>query len=351
MAETSNIAVMAEKISDELFKYFKWERLIPRDMNFACHKGKQHQTGQSPKVTHPVDVVFKYTDPYSGTDIILNTDLKSYKSGSITPSSVRDAIYSLAMTIDCADGSDEWKTRYSMDSDDYEIRGMLFVYNHDGEYDKSFKDAFKPKVKGDRLVGGIKISNVPLREGQQLHIMEPLLIQYMRTIISDMDKLHRKGEFPESEYSFYYPDLLLNKLRGDTKNHPATIELISGPYMLIKHNEIKKYCEVDDCVKVRCKQGFIIYYNQKGENPMEFVYLFDLLRNLQLLRGDDKIRIRVAHREPFKDINSIYNTAKSIYINSLGGDSFKENVLKSIEFDVIEQTKDIFCTNDIGWRL
>lgn len=258
---------------------------------------------------------------------------------------------SLARTIDCADGSDEWRKRYALSSSNFEIRGLLFVYNHDGEYHQNFLDLFKPKIGAEgRLTGGIKIGNIPLREGQQLHVIEPLLIQYMRTIISDMDKLHREGLFPEKKYSFYYPDLLQHKLKGDTNEHPATIELISGPYIIIKHDEIKKWDEEKEQSTVRHGKGYVIYYNQTGETALEFIYLFDMLSNLQILRTNEyKIRIRVAHRSPFSDIRSSFQTAVEMYTHSLGGDEFKAEVLKSIDFEIVEQTKDIFSTNDIGW--
>ncbi|CAG9000630.1 MAG: hypothetical protein CENE_02630 [Candidatus Celerinatantimonas neptuna] len=351
MAETSNIAKMAEKISEDIFKWFKWEHVPIKDLNFACHKGEEHSSSTKDKKTHPVDTIFKYKDPYKGREIIFNTDLKSYQKNSITSSTLREAIWSLARTIDCADGSNEWHHRYALSSTNYEIRGLLFVYNHDGEYQKDFINLFKPKMgRRGKLAGGINIGNVPLREGQQIHIIEPLLIQYMRTVISDMDKLHREGSFPETSYSFYYPDLLLHKLKGDTQNHPATIELISGPYMIIKHDEIIKWNEKISKPDVRCGKGYVIYYNQTGETYLEFIYLFDMLSNLQILRTqENKIRIRVAHREPFNDIRSNFQTAINIYTDNLGGDEFKAEVLKSIEFEIIEQTKDVFSTNNIGW--
>ncbi|MEZ8649542.1 hypothetical protein [Vibrio casei] len=353
MAETSNIAAVAEKVSLDLFRWFKWEMIDAKDLNFKCHKGAKHKTSSQEKVTHPVDVVFKYLDPYKGKYVLFNTDLKSYAKGSITTTSVRDALVSLAYTIDCAEGSEEWRNRYALGLSDYDIRGMLFVYNHDGQYKTDFVDLFKAKVspKTGKLGGGINLSNIPLREGQQLHVIEPNIITYMRTVISDMDKLHREGSFPEKAYSFYYPDLLQHKLKGDTSKHPATIELICGPYMIVKHKAVTKWCEEKQVPQETYPQGYVIYYNQKGESPLDFIYLFDLLSNLQILRTkDERIRIRVAYKKPFDDITSSYETAVALYTQSLGGDEYKAGILSAIEFTIIEQTKDIFCTSDIGWK-
>lgn len=51
---------------------------------------------------------------------------------------MRNALVSLANSIDCAQGCKEWKERYSYKSGASEVRGMLFVYNHDGDFDQSF---------------------------------------------------------------------------------------------------------------------------------------------------------------------------------------------------------------------
>lgn len=44
------------------------------------------------------------------------------------------------------------KTRYSLTQEDLEIRGMLFVYNHDGGWDNTFYDIFYGKKAQKNLV-------------------------------------------------------------------------------------------------------------------------------------------------------------------------------------------------------
>ncbi|ENE5100266.1 hypothetical protein ABNJ98_003157, partial [Enterobacter hormaechei] len=73
--ETQNISEMAEKISADLFKWFKWELVGATNENFPCMKSDQHKTKAG---KHPTDVVFSYKDPYLNRTIFLNTDLKSY---------------------------------------------------------------------------------------------------------------------------------------------------------------------------------------------------------------------------------------------------------------------------------
>jgi len=128
--ETAGIAELANKISKELFEWFKWERVPVLDQNFRCVKQEKHAPRKKTDHTHPVDVVFHYVDPYLGRRVLLNTDLKSYAKGSISASAIRSALRSLAQTIDCACVSEEWSGRYDLTNESLDVRGMLFVYNN-----------------------------------------------------------------------------------------------------------------------------------------------------------------------------------------------------------------------------
>nr|WP_315206710.1 hypothetical protein [uncultured Albidiferax sp.] len=79
MAETANIAAIAEKLSGELFAEFFWKRTGPMNENWACAKPDHHNVK-----THPSDVVFYYDEPYAKQRIYVNCDLKSYAKSSIT---------------------------------------------------------------------------------------------------------------------------------------------------------------------------------------------------------------------------------------------------------------------------
>lgn len=92
MAETANIAAMAERLSNELFSEFFWKRTGPMNANWACQKQQRHE-----KKTHPSDVVFYYDDPYSRHRVYVNCDLKSYAKSSITAPALRGALESLSM--------------------------------------------------------------------------------------------------------------------------------------------------------------------------------------------------------------------------------------------------------------
>lgn len=348
MSETASIADMADKVSRDIFRWFKWERLDLMDQNFSCRKPDKHAPKRE-NHTHPVDVLFHYVDPYINKRILLNTDLKSYAKRSITSDQVRKSLQSLAKTIDCARVSSEWRERYTLGSDQYEIRGLLFIYNHDGEYHKDFYDVFK-KDPNDKTKKPVRIESIPIIKGQQIHIVEPQTINYLATVISDMNKLHQERSFPEKNYYFHYPDLHLHKANGNRSDRPATIEMLCSPYLIIEHDEIKKLNEATGVVEVCYPKGFVVYYNKPGSDVNEFIYLFDTLSKCQILDDKVNIRIRVANSKYNHDIHSVFKRAIISYAQGWGFDNYKKARLEEIEIDVIETSKTVFSPVEIGWR-
>lgn len=352
--ETSGIAELAEKASKDLFDWFKWERVPLYDQNFKCLKQQKHAPRKKSDHTHPVDVVFTYIDPYLGRRIFLNTDLKSYAKSSIAASAVRSALRSLAQTIDCARVSDEWKGRYDLTSEASEIRGMLFVYNHDAEYDRDFMlmlEDKKSKTKDSTATDedGVTTETLPLEANQIIHIIDPQLIAYMTTIIGDSQRLHAEATFPSTDYSFHYPDLKLHKTHGSIPSRAATVEMIAGPYLIIEHGTVKKYIDASEKVEETFDRGFVIYYNRPGATHFEFMYLFDTLSSFQILDGAHPLRIRVAHPNPHSSIRSNFKRAIEMYISDWKFDDYKKARLEQIQFDLIEVRKTTFSQENIKW--
>lgn len=346
--ETSNVSKMANKVSEEIFKHFRWGCLNLEDENFPCAKPSKH--GSKSEYTHPVDVVFYYTDPYKNKRVFFNTDLKSYKRESINPSSIRKALQSLSKAIDCARVSPVWRDRYSyMQDGSPEVRGMLFVYNHDGEFHKHFYSYIKPE-RGDSQKRGVNLERLPLEKNQQIHIVEPRLISYLTTIVNDMKVLHYDGTFPKGNYSFFYPDLRLHKTHGESSSRPATIEMLTGPFLIIKHEKVRGLDESTGEPKVTYPTGFVIYYNRPGANHHEFMYFFDMLSNFQLLESGLKIRVRVACDESSSELLPNFEKAIEAYSQAWGFDSYKKGLLEKIEIERVETVKKSFSSVDIGWR-
>jgi hypothetical protein len=348
--ETANIAEVANKVSKNIFKEFKWEKIPYMDTNFPCHKQKQHKnpSGKSKatsgsKHTHPVDVVFKYFDPYLNKNILLNTDLKSYAKPSITKAAISGALKSLAFTIDCARSSKEWRNKYHLNDEPFEVRGMLFVYNHDGDFDSIFHS----------LLTRIDPKNLKIKENQLIHVIEPLKIRYLTTIINDLKRLKLEKKFPENEddYNFFHPDLYLHKAQGDPKNHPATVEMICSPYMILQHGRYETYDPKTKQIVKRGKDGgYLIYYNQDGSTEYEFIYLFDTLSRFQMLMSRTRISIRVAHHTPCEEIKNNYERAIQKYVHSWGNDKFKERCLRKIDFEIIPEITTNYMPGHLAWR-
>lgn len=346
MAEVINIAEAANRVSSDIFEWFKWEKIPYMDENFTCLKVEKHKASRKntrskkvpPYHTHPVDVVFEYFDPYLNRRILLNTDLKSYSSKSINSGRAQEALESLAKTIDCAKGSQEWRGKYNLYDKPFEVRGMLFIYNHDDKYNGKFMD----------VLNAVSAKKLPIAEGQILHIVHPDVIRYLTTLVADLKHLISTYEFSKEDYSFYYPDLYLHKHHGDYNNYAATVELLCSPYMIVKHGPIKgiENGEIVD----KNGAGYIIYYNQAGTTDHEFMYLFDSLSRFQLLSGEKTIKIRVAHWNPSPAIKNNYFRAKERYVSEWGDDSYKRADLDRIEFEVINTVVAQFRPGVLAWK-
>ncbi|AOY99837.1 hypothetical protein BKK81_11740 [Cupriavidus sp. USMAHM13] len=350
--ETAPTAEMANRISQEIFEWFRWKRVDLLDQNFTCVKATKHNGKEKAEHTHPVDVVFGYVDPYLNRRILMNMDLKSYSTSSISASPVRAALKSLAQTIDCARSSEEWDSRYNLEEGESEIRGALFVYNHDAEYDKHFYDIFNPKKSGRFEHGerGIRTENLPLEPNMMLHVIDPLMINYMTTIISDANRLHREGSFPETSYQFFYPELRRHRVLVRSDEAPATIELIAGPFLIISHDTVTKYDEKKKATVERHGPGYVIYYNRPGNSHAEFMYLFDCLATYQIPQAGQSLRIRVAHHQPHKDIRSHFQRAIDAYLHDWGFDAAKREMLEAIKLDILEIEKKTFSKVELGWE-
>lgn len=329
MAETINIGEIAGKLSKDIFKHFFWNTHPKTDDNFDCTNEKHVGDGGKPKSTHPGDVVFFYQDPYLGKAVYLHTDLKSYAADSITSTRLRGAFKSLCMTIDCARASDSWRSKYSVDeSEAYEVRGLLFVHNHDNGYDKSFYEA----------IDKVDLQALPIAAGTQLHYLGPKDIQRLYSIANDMLRLKGENELPPA-YTFYYPDLVMTRRQGDVWAQPATVENLTAPYIIIKHGATENQ-----------SAGYIIYYNATASTPEEFEYFLDSLSRYQMLESGERILLRVTDQTAPNDIKSIFRTAQRKYVKAWGFDPAREEILGKIQIERITSVTSTYNPGDMGWR-
>jgi len=352
MAENGPREQIAKIVSENLLDLFKWNQYGPYDQDFPCRKEEKHlDKEKSQKHTHPVDVVYGYRDPYSNKNVLFNTDLKSYGEGSINSRMIEDALTSLAKTIDCAENSQKWQEKYAIPTGDFEVRGLLFVYNHDNKQQKEFYEFFYPQKKTGtkgRPTKPVQLSNIPVPKDKKIHFVEPILISYWMTIAADINEMVRKGTFPRTEYGFYYPQLTFHKVVSAEKYMPATIELLSSPFIIIKHDEVVDYSTPKK--RTLYDEGYIVYYNREAKSDNEFLYLLDLLSKYQLLNAENTIRLKVPQINADSSARSYFKRALDKYAHEWGFDNdMKEQVL-NIELEMIPYTRSFYSSENIGWK-
>ncbi|OBS98817.1 hypothetical protein A9259_08050 [Vibrio cyclitrophicus] len=356
MAENGPREDIAKIVSEKLLSFFKWDQFGPYDQDFDCRREDKHKKeGKNQQHTHPVDVVWGYKDPYLNKTIYLNTDLKSYGEGSINPKSIETALTSLARTIECAENSDQWQNKYVLSTGDFEVRALLFVYNHDNKQQKEFWNFFYPgkREKGQKgpTITPVNLSDIPVPKGKQLHIIEPKLINYLMSITADINEMVRLEQFPTDDYGFYYPDLTYHKVLSSEPYLPATIEMLSSPFMIIQHDDVYHY---DRKAKEDTKvfdAGFVVYYNREGKSDNEFIYLLDILSKYQILSGKNNIRIRVLQQNASSSASSHFSRALRKYSHEWGYDDATQNELfNRVKLDLIPYSREFYSSENIGWK-
>lgn len=322
MGESGNIEALAEEISEDIFKWFKWNSCPLRNVNWECvieHHNKN---------THPSDVVFYYNDPYTGKTTYINTDLKSYQKGSITNNGITKALSNLALSVECANISQDWQKKYiTPDANIGEILGLLFIFNHDNEFDKELSE----------IVEKLDHKKLEMPEDIYLALFDPLRIKSLLNIVTDLEHLNAKNEFPSDNYTFFYPDLVMSRRFGNEWEQPATVEALTAPWLIIKHGSCKNEGE-----------GFLIYYHNKGDTVDEFVYLIDALSHYQMLLSEKPIRIRLTNSSA--DAINNFEQAKISYMSMWGADEAREQRLNTIKASKIKKVVPNYCPMEIGMR-
>ncbi|MDM8356046.1 hypothetical protein [Pandoraea communis] len=338
MSETVNIAFVANKIANDIFSAFFWKVYPKRDSNFSCSNPEKHRTPtDKPKQLHPGDAVFHYIDPYLNKTIYLHTDLKSYGKSSLKISSIRTALNSLAMTVECAETSPDWRKNFSDDNQEpNEVRGLLFVANHDGKAPDDF----------DERLAKISRHSLAIAKDNILHVLGPSAISSLYSVATDI-KLSVANKQISSNYRFFYPDLTLwKRARAEDERNAATIETLLSPYFILKHGKVIG----DDGIEIAQKPGSIVYYSRKGETVDEFVYLLDSLSRYQLVNANEQIRIRVFNKDRSNQLKNNFDRAKRRYCDEWGFEEGRESEIMGITIDSINQISPNYSPDEIGWR-
>jgi len=295
MAETDNIKRIGELVAEEIFSTFNWEKCNFQDNNWKCETPKKHRSAQAEKHTHPSDAVFYYFDPYRGKTIYLNFDFKSYAKSSLESYKAIKDLRSLGKALECANISEEFKNLYVKQGDPHFIDGVLFVYNHDGEYDKDFDSHLSKQIPKS----GIK----SLKGSNRLFVLGPQDIVELYSIANHFTKF--KGTKVETHQSsgFYSPDLQISKVQAENKVGPATIEMLTSPWIISK--------VIADDITI------LVYLKAKEMSIKAFKYLLDAILQFQLL--DDNYSVLVIDIYSSPERIQYFNSAQREYAENSHG--------------------------------
>lgn len=331
MAETANIAKIAELLSADILSVFGWKLKGPKNYSWPCLKPEEHHKKRIKKL-HPTDAVFIYTDPYTGQPTYVLADLKSYSVGTLYSTDLSKSLRSLGQTVECAKISSDWQQLYADQSDNIEVVGMLFIYNHDNKLDKDF---FK-------LLDAATPGRIDVPKGQRVFILSPERILALNSAAKDILILRGKDELPPAlNCSFPYPDLVNHK-SFESHSRAATIESLLAPWLIISYRS-----------KGSLGTGKIVYLLQDGSSIDDFKYLFDYMFRYQMVSEEEKIRVRAIRSSP--DAASNFDTAILQYSRDywpLAATSQTQSELrmKSFSFESVTTVVESFSQIEIGLR-
>jgi hypothetical protein len=363
VGETSNVSKIAEILANDLFSRFLWNETGGWNQNWNCVKGdhvvekrirKKKSDAGNPGttanieesgsvsngsktaddtvkvkiLTHPSDVVFYYDEPYSSHRTYVNTDLKSYKKGSITSSAIVAAIQSLALTLECAELSEEWKEKFVHEEKTYRIVGLLFIYNHDGEYDSGFDD----------LLAKVNQEKLKIPRDSRIFVLGPRDIRWLDNVRLDMQMLYSNELLPHQDrWSFYYPDLVRRK-KIQVAARAATLEMLTGPWIILSYP-----------ANGANMPGYMVYFRGLGKYAEEFLYLLDHLMHYQMVKEGIAISIRTFDAD--ENAPAHFKRAVDEYIDNYDGQgSDFATLLRKISFDLMPQIKSQFSQEYIGMK-
>lgn len=323
MAETINIAKMAEKLSKGIFGEFLWQRMEHTNLNWPCEDQENHAVK-----THPSDVVFWYDEPYSQSRMYVNCDLKSYAKGTINAGNIREAIESLAKALSCAEKSQEFHEKFVHSNVSIEMCGLLFVYNHDGEYDKDF----------GKILAQVKNEKLDIPKGSKIVVFGPEDIFWLNNIHHEIAYL-RGGEgliSARDNCKFFYPHLVRKKNVQLEHAKAATLEMLTAPWIILSFVDPQK----------NNKKGFTIFMRRRGHTVEEFLYLIDYLMHYQIITSDNEVFIRIL--DPHPNATAFFAKAKDQYITDYEGGQDIRSRLNAIQFGQLNDVRTRFSELELS---
>jgi hypothetical protein len=295
MAETITVGEMAELASERVFSVFGWERHPLTNQNCACVDQVRHRK-QRKSTTHPTDCVFSYVNPYSGKVVFVNADLKSYAVSTLEATDIPKAVRNLGHATECANRNAKWQDLFIGRECNHEVIGMLFIYNHDQNYDASFAEK----------LAALPPSSFELLPGTFVGVVGPQRISYLNSVAQDIKALHSDGKLPGKDFrTFFYPHL--NRTMALHQHHNAApLQALLSPLIVLcyefPNDEKKSNAQT---------RGIYAYYDGRGETIEEFKYLLSYFFKYQLASEGTEIFVSCAL--PAKDAAVFLENAKKEY--------------------------------------
>lgn len=282
--ETANIAEMAARISKEVFRRFLWEPVGPVDTNWECLNPEHNRK------THPSDVVYAYQDPYLDERVYVNADLKSYACTSITSGKIGGAVHSLSTAIDCAATNEDWQKTYAVKPGNWRCDGLLFIYNHDGEFEADFHTKLRNAPS----------KNIAAGKAKRLFVLGPKRIEFLANVANDIS-LALTDDVPLSpNYGFYYPDLVRHRHQAFVARAPASLEMLTAPWLTVSNGEA----------------SYIVYVALSDPEIEDFTFLIDSFFRYQMLDRVKKISVRLVNPLDTTDALTKFSRARERFIAS-----------------------------------
>ena len=277
MPETANIQRMAELAGDSIFSVFGWQRSALMNQNWNCEEKIKHRKVRK-NGTHPSDSVFNYVDPYSGYDVYVNADLKSFAKGTLESTELGKVIRDVGHAVECANKSTQWKDLYVDQTRNHQVIGLVFIYNHDGGYDADFAQA----------LAALAPSTFELHPMTYVAVIGPQRVIYLNSVAADIKDLTFRKIIPAPEHcQFRFPHL--NRTMAlHNRSSAVPLSYLLGPLITMSY----QFPSAGDNATPATGRGVVGYYDGPGESIDEFKYLIDYFFKYQLADEISPVMIR-----------------------------------------------------------
>ena len=289
MAENYEKARLAEIIAKQVFSTSGWRLTGPKNQDFECIQKEPHQKVKGRSI-HSTDCVFTYSDPRTGQQVYLNTDLKSFCKSTISALNLGSILKSLGRGTECARLSQDWKATFGIDtSESIRVEGLLFIYNHDGEV----RGEFLPRMEK------LAPSAMGLATLSLVYVIGPERALYLYTVADDIKRQHGLAAESSGVFEFYFPHL---KRTRNMYNFSSCVpvEHLLGPLIVVRGKEATEEFS-----------QFYAYYDGIGATPEEFEYVIDSLFRYQIVTNRAKVDIVLGLPDSKASVH--FRTAKDRY--------------------------------------